>query len=113
MAGELDIVKRRQIAAATKATEVLMDQILGAAQRIVPLEEGTLAGSADRETNVTASGHVEVVGYFATPYARRQHEELTWQHRDGRQAKYLEVPFKERAHGLERIVGRAVAAVTR
>jgi hypothetical protein len=30
---------------------------------------------------------------FSTPYARRQHEELDWEHPVGGKAKYLEDPF--------------------
>lgn len=33
---------------------------------------------------------------FNTPYAARQHEELTWRHPLGGEAKYLENPLKER-----------------
>ncbi len=31
---------------------------------------------------------------FNTPYARRQHEELDWEHPRGGKAKYLEDPFR-------------------
>lgn len=107
----LDELKIAQRAAATAFLEVAMDSIIGAAQRIVPLEEGTLAGSADRQTTQTASG-VEVVGSFDTIYAARQHEELGWQHREGRQAKYLETPFKAAAPSIERGIAAAVGKVT-
>jgi hypothetical protein len=107
----LDEVKLAQRAAATKFLEVAMDGIIGAAQRIVPLEEGTLAGSADRQTEQTADG-VEVIGSFDTIYAARQHEELGWQHRAGRQAKYLETPFKAAVPVLERGMAAALRAVT-
>ena len=30
---------------------------------------------------------------FSTPYSRRQHEELDWEHPVGGKAKYLEDPF--------------------
>lgn len=107
---EIDALKRRQIAAAKEFTEIFMDGILGEAQRIAPLEEGTLAGSADRKTTVGADGSVEVIGFFSTPYAARQHEEVANRHRAGRQAKYLEAPAKRAAPlyapGLARAVGR-------
>lgn len=96
---ELDALRRRQKAAATRFVETFMDGVLGEAQRLAPLEEGTLRGSADRETN-DHGNHVEVVGSFSTPYAARQHEELGWDHEHG-QAKYLEEPFKRRLPTLE------------
>lgn len=109
--GELDDLKRRQRHAATHFCEVFMDGVLGEAQRIVPLEEGTLAGTADRETIEQLTG-VEVIGSFSTIYAARQHEELDWTHRDGRQAKFLEAPFKARVGSFERGLAAAVARVT-
>jgi hypothetical protein len=100
-----------QRAAATAFCEVFMDSILGEAQRIVPLEEGTLAGSADRVTHQLPNG-VEVEGFFDTVYAARQHEEVTWAHRDGRQAKYLETPAKALIPRFEPGLAAAVRKVT-
>jgi hypothetical protein len=109
---DLDRLIDRQTRAAVGYLEAWMDDVLGEAQRIAPLDEGTLRGSASRET--TRHGqHVEVVGYFSTPYAARQHEELGWQHPKGGQAKYLEAPFKSALPRLQPGLARAVAAVTR
>lgn len=113
MAGEIDRIKRRQIAAATKALQIYMGEIVGEAQRIVPLAEGTLAGTGDvSDPEVSAAG-VSVVGTFSTVYAERQHEDLSLQHRNGRRAKYLEEPFKRRAKGWPAALARATGAVTR
>lgn len=65
-----------------------LEHVLAEAKKIVPLDEGTLQ----------RSGKVEVDGLngavsFDTPYAVRQHEELTWRHLPGRSAKYLEIPM--------------------
>lgn len=106
-----DELARRQHAAAVKATEVFADHILGKAQRIAPHDEGTLGASGTRDTTETSAG-VEVRISFATVYAARQHEELTWRHKPGKQAKYLEGPFKEAVPGFAPFVARAVAAVT-
>lgn len=55
---------------------------------VVPLDEATL----ERSGAVTPdrSAHKVWISYD-TPYAVRQHEELTWRHAPGRIAKYLEV----------------------
>jgi hypothetical protein len=106
---ELDTLIKRQRAVATKFSEIWMDEVLGAAQRIVPLEEGTLAGSADRETIQHADG-VEVIGYFATVYARNQHNNTTYRHPNGRQAFYLETPFKQKAASYDTGLARALKA---
>jgi hypothetical protein len=109
MAGQLDALKKRQREAATEFTKAFMDDVLGAAQRIAPLEEGTLSASADQEVIETANG-VKVRGFFSTVYAARQHEDLTLRHREGRRAKYLEEPFKAAvpryAPGLARVLER-------
>lgn len=70
-----------------------LEHVLGVSQEQVPLDEDTLQ----------RSGKVDVDGLdgsisYDTPYARRQHEELTWKHLPGRKAKYLEDPMNsERA----------------
>lgn len=53
--------------------------------RIVPLDQGTLfmSGSVDQVDK-------DVAISYDTPYAVRQHEEITYSHQRGRQAKYLE-----------------------
>jgi hypothetical protein len=70
------------------ATEML----LAAARAVAPLDKGPLveSGKASREG-------LEGVVSFNTVYAARQHEELTWRHAPGRQAKYLEQPLNSLA----------------
>ena len=65
-----------------------LEHVLGEARKIVPLEEGTL----ERSGRVSRDGLNGAVT-FDTVYAVRQHEELTWKHAPGRQAKYLETPM--------------------
>lgn len=73
---------------ASEGLQRALEHTLGKAKELVPLEEGTLE----------RSGRVDVDGLngaisFDTVYAVRQHEELTWKHLPGRQAKYLEQPM--------------------
>ncbi|WP_405676912.1 minor capsid protein [Streptomyces sp. NBC_01511] len=65
-----------------------MEHTLGVANRLVPLDEGTLERSG-KVNRVGLNGSIS----FDTVYAVRQHEELTWKHMPGRQAKYLEQPM--------------------
>lgn len=65
-----------------------LEHVLAEANKLVPLDEGTLR----------RSGRVDVNGLegsisYDTVYAVRQHEELTWRHLPGRSAKYLEIPM--------------------
>jgi hypothetical protein len=65
-----------------------LEHVLGEARKLVPLDEGTL----ERSGRVVRDGLNGAVT-FDTVYAVRQHEELTWKHLPGRQAKYLEQPM--------------------
>lgn len=67
-----------------------MEHLLTTSRRRVPIEEGTLERSGRK--SVDRGALRGAVGYGG-PYARRQHEELTWRHDPGRTAKYLEGPF--------------------
>jgi hypothetical protein len=109
--GKLDPLIRRQRAAATGALTTFANHVLGEAQRIAPLEEGTLAASGTVDVQHTPGG-AEATISFSTPYAARQHEELAWQHRAGRQAKYLETPFKRELRRLGPLVKAAIDRVS-
>ncbi|MFG3349499.1 minor capsid protein [Streptomyces sp. NPDC048018] len=74
--------------AAEKGLRRALEHTLGVANRLVPLEEGTL----ERSGRVDVDGLNGQISYD-TVYAVRQHEELTWKHLPGRQAKYLEQPM--------------------
>lgn len=58
---------------------------------------------------------VVVLGYggAASAYAWRQHEDLTYQHKPGQQAKYLEVPMLLNASNGNRWIADEVAAEMR
>lgn len=70
--------------------QVSAEYILSEARLLVPYEEGELDRSG--ATSVDEDARIAAIS-FNQPYARRQHEELTWQHDEGRTAKYLELPI--------------------
>lgn len=87
--------KAGAIAGLTKAAE----HLLGESRAIVPIEESTLERSG--VASVDRASMTAAVSYN-TPYAVRQHEDLTYRHDEGRQAKYLEQPaLTERGVMLE------------
>lgn len=64
-----------------------LELILAESNKIVPLDEATL----ERSGKVSVSeDDLKGAIYYDTPYAMRQHEELSWKHAPGRQAKFLE-----------------------
>jgi len=92
------------------------EDLLGKSMRIAPIDEGTMIGSASARVNQvevargSTGGTPAVTGgrpsakpgqvvvgevSYNTVYAARQHEDLTFRHLPGKQAKYLEQPLKE------------------
>ncbi len=86
-----DEVKRKEREGRNKGLRLAAEELLAASQAIVPIEEATLERSGVASVD-TAKGQAAVS--YDTVYAVRQHEELTWRHDPGRQAKYLEQPFE-------------------
>ena len=99
---ELDRVSDATAAATPIGAGKAMEHIRGVSAPLVPYESGHLVGTAD----------VQVVGDEASltydgPYARRQHEELTWRHETG-QAKYLEQPMRTEKDTALAIVAKEI-----
>lgn len=79
--------------------------LLGESTAVAPIEESTLIRSA--VADVDPDGLRASVSYD-TVYAARQHEELTWRHDPGRQAKYLEEPYEAGKETMLAIIGQAI-----
>jgi hypothetical protein len=94
--------------AAEQGLGVAMEHLLGESRKLVPHEEGTL----ERTGTAVVEGLSGAV-YFDTPYAARQHEELTWRHDPGRQAKYLEKPAAAEADTMLALVAARIRRALR
>lgn len=90
--------------ASEEAALLAAEHILGEARQIAPIEEGTLVRSG-----ATAAEGKSAVVYFDTPYAVRQHEDMTFRHDAGRQAKYLEDPVNSERAAVLKIMRDALA----
>ncbi len=84
-------LRQQAVVALTDAGEFLLEE----ANRTVPIEEGTLAGSGN--VHVDRDALVATVSYD-TPYAIRQHEDTRLRHDSGRRAKWLEHTFREQSN---------------
>jgi hypothetical protein len=82
--------RRRATTGRALALTVGAEYGLAQARRVVPIEEGTLERSGATDVDPDKG---EATISFDTPYARRQHEDLSLRHDSGRQAKYLEQPL--------------------
>lgn len=67
------------------------EHLLEVSRQLVPIEEGTLERSGVASVD---DGRLVAAVSYDTPYAVRQHEDLTLRHDPGRQAKYLEEPMQ-------------------
>lgn len=84
---------------ASQGLQKALEHTLAKANALVPLEEGTLM----RSGKVSVDQLGGAISYD-TPYAVRQHEELTWRHAPGRQAKYLEQPMRTEREEMLRLM---------
>jgi hypothetical protein len=100
----LDFDEQRVLAALRGGTlaglKLAGEHILQLSRQRVPIEEGTL----ERSGEVSDDGALTVAVSYDTPYAVRQHEDLTLRHAAGRTAKYLEIPMHEGADDAAKIV---------
>ena len=92
--------------AAERGLALGLEQILTTARQRVPIEEGTLERSG-----ATAQQGLSGVVSFDTPYAVRQHEDLTMRHDAGRRAKYLESAMQDEADTVRQIVAQQIRDV--
>jgi len=91
--------------AAARGLLLAGENVLGDANALVPIEEGTLERSG--AVTVDSRGLRAAVSY-GTPYAVVQHEDLTLRHDDGRQAKFLETALTANASTSAEIIASTV-----
>ncbi len=100
-----DIVDARRKEGAIKGLKLAAEHVLTETNKVVPLEEDTLMRSGT--PSVDSTSMTAAVSYD-TPYAVRQHEELTYRHAPGRKAKYLEETMAEQDENWRAIVAAAI-----
>lgn len=91
-------VQRDLRAAAARGLLLGAEHVLAESTAVVPIDEAALSRSGT--VSVDPAALTAAVSYD-TPYAARQHEELTWRHAPGRQAKYLEQPLNASRRTVE------------
>lgn len=90
---------------ALEAMNTGAEAILTEAIDETPIDTGTLRRSGGVSWGIDRKS---VYVSFNTPYARRQHEDLTLRHPRGGGPKYLENPFKRNEGKVRRLVGLRV-----
>lgn len=100
-----DDVPAQARAGAQRGLDLALELILATARARAPHEEGTLERSG-----ATARSDLAGTVSFETPYAVRQHEDMTLRHDDGRQAKFLESAMHDEADTAARLVQQQIRA---
>ncbi|WP_404959015.1 hypothetical protein [Streptomyces sp. 147326] len=88
-------------AGAIRGLRLAAEHILAESRKRVPIEEATLERSG---TATVDEADLKAAISYDTPYAVRQHEELTYRHDAGRTAKYLEGPMTTEAAQAAEII---------
>jgi hypothetical protein len=96
-----DAVKTATRKAITAGLFEASEMILEESNRIVPHDQGILQNSG--ETSVDEDNSTASISYD-TPYAVAQHEELDFEHQNGRKAKYLETALKDNSDRAKKLI---------
>lgn len=91
---------------ANRGISLAAEHILGASNEKVPIEEATLERSG---TVSTDPGNFTAAVSYDTPYAVKQHEDMTLRHDQGRTAKYLENAMTSEVQAAAEIIRKTIA----
>lgn len=83
------------------ASQMLLDE----SNKIAPIEEGALIGSGETDVD---SNKLEASVFYDTPYAVRQHEDMSLSHKNGRQSKFLESAYKQNIQHIRDYLAKAM-----
>jgi hypothetical protein len=100
---QLRSVRKQYSAGLARGVRKAAAHILRRAQKLVPYLTGELEESGHLEER-KKGGDVSVDIVFEKPYAIVQHENLDFEHPNGRQAKYLETPIREDKDLIQEII---------
>lgn len=97
-------VKRGQRAGAAQGLIRAAEYVLQRSRAVTPIEEGILRASGRASVDSAA---LEAAISYDTPYAVRQHEDMSLRHKDG-QAKYLEGPLNAAQATIQDLVAASI-----
>lgn len=86
------------------------EHVLALSTERVPLDEGPLQNSGTASVD---EGALKAAISYETPYAVRQHEDMTYRHAPGRTSKYLESALNESEHDILALVAAQIRRTLR
>lgn len=99
-------IKEAIEAGAIRGLTFAAEHLLKEARDLVPIDTAALERSGRA---VVDPDKMEATVLFDTPYAVIQHEDLTFRHAPGRQAKYLEQPMITERETMRKIIQKQIA----
>jgi hypothetical protein len=87
------------------------EHVLETANRSVPIEAGASGLMGSGHASIDREALIAHVSYD-TPYAVRQHEELSYRHDPGRRAKWLELTVQEEARTIQDRIAKKIREAT-
>lgn len=106
-----DAAIEKMLAAAVEGLQLAGENVLQKSNQHVPLLEGTLERSGTVTSERAGQSATAAISYD-TPYAVAQHEDLTYRHPEGRNAKFLENAWNETRDQTLNIVATSIRKVT-
>src|SRR5690348_10580194 len=100
-----DEIKQELRSSAIKGLSNAAEFLLGQSNQNIPIDEGTLKNSGNTSVD---TDNLEASVSYDTPYAVRQHEDLTLNHKNGRTAKYLENAYKDNINRIRDYLADAI-----
>jgi len=96
--------------AGAEAVDAAAHHILDASQPLVPVEHGDLKASGHVETVAPLHARIvyDAVSPEGYPYGIRQHEDMSLNHPNGGQAKFLEQPMHTDAQEVASLMAAAL-----
>ncbi|MBT2234756.1 minor capsid protein [Nonomuraea sp. NEAU-A123] len=81
------------------------EHVLSVSNQRVPHDEGTLERSG---AAIVDENDLRGIVSYDTPYARVQHENLDYQHKPGRAAKFLELAVREESEVVKLLIAKQI-----
>lgn len=86
---------KRNPALTSKKVKAIALDLQGKSAKLAPVDIGDLRNNCNADLSKATGDKARATVGYSLPYALRQHEELSYNHPKGGQAKFLEQPFRE------------------
>ena len=91
--------------------EKVVNDLTRRSKQLAPLDTGDLRGAGEGDVKIIRNNVIGTVT-FDKEYAMKQHEDMTFKHPRGGQAKYLEQPLNQNRRRYKQFIADKVKEVT-